>query len=151
MVCGKSSPIAAITGAAMARNKDLAAVLRAFDAIPKAARKPIAAALDKGADEMTARMRYLVPEDEGDLKRSIRKTRIGDVAVRIEAGGEATTRPVREGASVEYDYALGQEYGTAEMAAQPFFWPSVNTLKKRVRRRVDRAIGKAVSDTWGKK
>lgn len=135
----------------MARNKDLDAILKAFDAIPKEARKPIRAALDKGADELTARMKYLAPEDDGDLKRSIRKTPISDVAVRIEAGGEVTTRPVREGVSATYDYALGQEYGTVDHPAQPFFWPSVNTLKKRVRRRVDRAIGKAVKETWGKK
>lgn len=135
----------------MARNKDLDAILKAFDAIPKEARKPIRAALDKGADELTGRMRYLAPEDDGDLKRSIRKTPISDVAVRVEAGGEATTRPVREGVSATYDYALGQEYGTADHPASPFFWPSVRTLSKRVRRRVDRAIGKAVKDTWGKK
>lgn len=135
----------------MARNKDLAAVLQAFDAIPRAARKPIRAALDKGADELTGRMKYLAPVDDGDLQGSIRKTPLNEMAVRVEAGGEATTRPVREGVSATYDYALGQEYGTADHPAQPFFWPSVNTLKKRVRRRVDRAIGKAVKDVWGKK
>ncbi|MGB3500991.1 MAG: HK97-gp10 family putative phage morphogenesis protein [Mesorhizobium sp.] len=135
----------------MARNKDLDAIMRAFDAIPKEVRKPIRAALDKGADELTSRMRYLAPEDDGDLKRSIRKQALSDVAVRVEAGGEATTRPVREGVSATYDYSLGQEYGTADHPAQPFFWPSVRTLSKRVRRRVDRAIGKAVKETWGKK
>lgn len=162
----------------MALNKDLDAILKAFDAIPKAARAPIKAALDKGADELVGRMQYLVPEDEGVLKASIRKTTISDVAVRVEAGGPETTvaykgraayerevtigrgnnRGISKGGSsgVSFDYALGQEYGVLrgdkgrQKTANPFFWPSVNTLKKRVRRRVDRAIAKSVTDTWGK-
>ena len=134
----------------MPRNADLDAILKAFDAIPKEARKPIKRAIDKGADELVNRMQYLAPEDDGDLKRSIQKVDISDVAVRVEAGGAATTRPVRKGQSATFDYALGQEFGTADMPASSFFWPSVNTLKKRVRRRVDRAIGKAVKEAWSK-
>lgn len=139
----------------MARNKDLDAILKAFAVLPKEARKPIRAALDKGADEMVARMKYLAPDDPqtggDDLKASIRKTPITDIAVRVEAGGPTTTRSVRKGASATYDYSLGQEYGTEKMQAQPFFWPAVNTTKNRVRRRIDRAISKAVKDVWGKK
>lgn len=133
----------------MAKN-DLASILKAFDAIPRAARKPIRQALDKGADEMVNRAQYLAPVDDGDLQRSIRKTPLNEMAVRVEAGGETTTRPVREGVSATFDYSLGVEYGTVDTPAQPFFWPSVNTTKKRVRRRVDRAIAKAVKDTWSK-
>ena len=55
---------------------------------------------------------------------------------------------MRSGVNVDFDYALAQEFGTAEADAQPFFWPSVNTLKKRVRRRIDRAIGKAVKEEY---
>jgi HK97 gp10 family phage protein len=95
-------------------------------------------------------MRHLAPVDDGDLQRSIRKTPLNEMAVRVEAGGETTTRPVREGVSATFDYSLGVEYGTVDTPAQPFFWPSVNTTKKRVRRRVDRAIAKAVKDTWSK-
>src|SRR5690606_10414154 len=116
---------------------------------PKAARRAIKPALEKGADELVGRMKYLAPVDDGDLQRSIQKRPLNELAVRVEAGGEATTRPVRQGVSATYDYALGQEYGTAEMPANPFFWPAVNTLKRRVRRRVDRAIGKAVKEAWG--
>lgn len=130
----------------MARNKDLDAILKAFDAIPKAARKPISAALDKGADEMVGRMKYLAPNDPetsgSDLRGNIKKVGISDVAVRVEA--------IDENDKGE-DNALFQEYGSSTRPAQPFFWPSVNTTKKRVRRRVDRAIGKAVKETWGKK
>lgn len=112
---------------------DLASVLKAFSAIPKAARKSIRPAIEKGADELVARMQYLAPEADGELKESITKTMTSDLSATV---------------STENDAALYQEYGTANMDRNSFFWPSVNTLKKKVRRRVDRAIGKAVKEAW---
>lgn len=134
----------------MAKNKDLDAILRAFKAIPQATRKPINEAIHKGADEMVERMKYLAPESEGNLKRSIKKTEINEMAVRVSAGDENTMVVVNKDWGVEFDNAILQEYGTVHRPQSRFFWPSVNTLKKRVRRRVDRSIGKAVKDTWVK-
>lgn len=129
----------------MARNRDLEGLLRTLRAIPASVKRAIDPAIDKGADEMIARMKYLAPDDPKtsgaeDLKTNITKRR-GDVplAVRVEASVPG-----------EFDHALAQEYGTADHAAQPFFWPSVNTTKKRVRRRIDRAISKAVKEEWSK-
>lgn len=112
---------------------DLRSLLKAFDAIPKAARQSIRPAIEKGADEFVARMQYLAPEAEGDLKGSIKKEMTSDLSATVSVDDEA---------------ALYQEYGTANMDRNPFFWPSVNTLKKRVRRRVDRAISKAVKEAF---
>lgn len=112
---------------------DLASVLKAFDAIPKAARKGIEKAIDKGADEIVARAQYLAPEADGELKASIGKEMTSDLSATI---------------STDNDAALYQEYGTANMDRNSFFWPAVNTLKKRVRGRVDRAISKAVRETF---
>jgi HK97 gp10 family phage protein len=127
----------------MPRNKDLDALIRSLNAIPKRVREAIDPALDKGADELVGRMKYLSPDDPktsgaADLKSNIRKSR-GEVplAVRVEASVPG-----------EFDHALAQEYGTVDHDPQPFFWPSVNTLKKRVRSRVDRAIGKATKEAW---
>lgn len=126
---------------------DLASLLKAFEAIPKAARRSIKPALDKGAVEMVDRMRYLAPVKTGKLKRSIQYRDLNDLALRVEAGGEATTVPARNGHG-EFDYSLAAEYGTAETQAQPFFWPGFNTAKKRARRRVDRAVGNAVKEAF---
>ncbi|MBZ9999637.1 MULTISPECIES: HK97-gp10 family putative phage morphogenesis protein [unclassified Mesorhizobium] len=116
---------------------DLASLLKAFDAIPKEARKRISKAIDKGADELVARMQYLAPDDPAtagdDLKTSIRKIKISDLSTTVLTDNDAS---------------LYQEYGTAKMERNSFFWPSVNTLKKRVRRRVDRAISDAVKETF---
>lgn len=136
----------------MARSKDMQALLNALNSIPKKIRSSIEPAIEKGADEMVARMRLLVPDDPEtgapDLKSSISKVRSEvPMAIRVQA--------VDENEDGE-DNALFQEYGTLKGAkgrpqtAQPFFWPSVNTTKKRVRRRIDRAISKAVKEAWGK-
>lgn len=128
---------------------DLGAILKAYRSIPDAVKKAARPALDKGADELVDRMQYLAPVGEtGNLKKSIRKTPINDLAIRVEAGGPLTTREVRAGSGVEFDYALGQEFGTAEAPAQSFFVPTIRTLRQRVRRRVDRAIGKAIREMW---
>lgn len=138
----------------MSSNKDAARIARVLRSIPQAVKPKIQAAVEQGATEMMMRMRYLAPTDDGDLQRSIRvEDGPRELSATVTAGGPLTTRPVRKsekGNAPQYDYALGQEYGTAEMPAQPFFWPSVNTTKKRVRRRIDRAIGNAIKDEYGK-
>jgi hypothetical protein len=133
-------------------------ITRVLAAVPKAAKAAIQPAIDQGANEMMMRMRYLAPvatEDGGDLQRSIRvEPGPRELSATVTAGGPLTTKPVRKsekGNAPEYDYALGVEYGTEEMTAQPFYWVSVNTLSKRIRRRIDRAISKAVKNEWSKR
>lgn len=128
----------------MARKRDVQALMDALNSIPQHVRAKIQPDIDQGADEMVARMKYLAPDDPkttgSDLKANIRKKPAKvPLAVRVEASVPG-----------EFDHALANEYGTAKMAAQPFFWPSVNTTKKRVRRRIDRAISKSISEAWGK-
>ncbi|GLK71570.1 HK97 gp10 family phage protein [Ancylobacter dichloromethanicus] len=130
--------------------RDLERLRRRLKAIPAAVRKEVFTALDKSADEMVALAKVLVPEETGALKSTIRKSpRVADFAIDIEAGGEATTKPVRDGASATYDYALGVEYGTlaGKRPAQPFFYVSYRANRKKVRPRTRRAITKAIKAT----
>jgi HK97 gp10 family phage protein len=133
-------------GGLMARKRDVQALMDALNSIPKQVRAKIQPSIDQGADEMVARMKHLVPDDPAthgnDLKSRIVKVP-GKVplAVRVQA-----IDPGPDG----FDNALAQEYGTKDMPASPFFWPSVNTTKKRVRRRIDRAISKSISEAWNK-
>ncbi|MER8861792.1 HK97 gp10 family phage protein [Mesorhizobium sp. M0757] len=121
-------------------NDDLASLLKAFDAIPREARKAIPAAINKGAGELLARMQYLAPDDTGELKRSIKKTELNELAVRV--GSDDPNAQYQE-------YGVLHHGDTNRSAnSQPWFWPSVNTLKKRVRSRVDRAISKAVKEAF---
>lgn len=122
---------------------------RRMNAIPKAVRLAVLPALHTGAEEIMDAQERLAPVDDGDLKRSIR-TEPGrhELAIAITAGGPLTTRPVRDGVSTTYDYALAQEHGTADMPANPFFFPGFRLARKRAQARVKRAIGKAVRSAW---
>lgn len=118
----------------MARKPDLADLTRRFAAIPKEVRAKIKPAIEQGGAELVARMKYLAPADDGQLRETIAASPGPvELSVTVSAGGEN---------------ALYQEYGTANMHRNSFFWPSVNTLKKRVKGRIDRAISKAVREGW---
>lgn len=113
---------------------DLADLTKRLAAIPKEVKARIKPAIDTGGAELVARMKHLAPSDDGKLRDSIAVTQGPvELSVTVSAGGEN---------------ALYQEYGTAHMHRNSFFWPSVNTLKKRVKGRIDRAISKAVKDAW---
>jgi len=121
----------------MARSSPQLARLSArMETIPKAVRDAVQPALDRSADELVKRQKSLAPEDQGDLRDSIRK----------EPGEHELSRKV-----LTDDFkARWQEFGTLAQPAQPFFWPSYRLLKKRIEGRIKRAVSKAVREAWGK-
>lgn len=135
----------------MADDDDLNRILKRLGGIPQAVRKAMQQPLDQSADEMVGMMKGVAPREDGDLQASIQKEAgPHELSRRVVAGGAATTRPVRNGADAEYDYAMAQELGTKEMPANPFFFPVVRSLRKRIRNRLKRAGSKAVREHWGK-
>ena len=123
---------------------------RKLAALPQQTRRDLREALDKGADELVALQKNLVPIDSGDLRDSIRKEAGNhDLQVRVVAGGETTTKPVREGQEQSFDYALGVEFGTSDAEAQPFFFPAYRALRRRIRSRISRATRKAAQRVAG--
>jgi len=135
----------------MSDDGGLARLQRRIEAIPSAIRKAVEPAVAKSANELAAVMKTMAPKDDGDLVKSI-KVEDGYHALSkaVVAGGELTTRPVREGADASYDYAFAQELGTTEMQANPFFYPAKRLMDKRIKSRLKRAAAKAVRDNWGK-
>jgi hypothetical protein len=129
----------------------LAKLKRRLMAIPQQVRDDMQIALDRQANELAATMKQLAPGD-GPLQDSIQVEQARTYLARaVVAGGETTTRPVKEGLDVSYDYAFAQELGTAEMEANPFFYPSIRMLNKRIKRRLKAAAARAVKKNWGKK
>lgn len=113
-------------------------------ALPGAVREEMMMALRTSGREINTLQRQFVPKDDGVLAATINM--IEDPAllrVTLVAGGTATTRPVRDGADAEYDYAFAQEFGTQKMPANPFFFVGYRLGKKRVKSRISRAITKA--------
>lgn len=102
--------------------------------------------LNSQADNLVRVMVAAAPHDTGNLEHSVRKVpdRKKDTTVRIAAGGRLTIR--KSVSAKPYDYARGDEFGTTNMAARPFFFPTYRLLKKKMvstmKRRITASIKK---------
>lgn len=148
---------------------DLARKIRA---LPDAVKREIRAAMEKGANEIVAMMKNLVPVDSGDLRNSIGWTYgaapAGSLVVKTIAGPDDLRITIFAGNEAAY-YARFVEFGTQGAsrgqrvadtrrgagytrksyrthpgtAAQPFFFPAYRAFRPRVKRRISRAINSA--------
>lgn len=129
--------------------KGLANLNMKLRALPLATREEIRKVVEASADEMVSLAKALVSGNvnTGDLQMSIKQVPgRHDLAVVVMAGGEQTTRHVvngKAGYSYDYDYALANEHGTADMPEQPFFWVSYRAVKRRAKARASRAVRNA--------
>lgn len=86
------------------------------------------------------------PEESGDLVNSCTVTEgESDLEYIVQAGGEATTREVRNGSGVGYDYALGFEFGTRHQPARPFFYNTYRAKRPAIEAAINAAVEKALS------
>jgi HK97 gp10 family phage protein len=120
-------------------------------AIPKAVREAVVPALLQSANEIADGMRQLAPRETGALIDSIAVTGPGDTTPAYSQPGGSHVVPENAVAitagNAKVRYAHLVEFGTAKAHAQPFFFPAYRLLKVRAKRRITRAIGKAVRDT----
>lgn len=120
--------------------------------IPKKIRAEMEKALIKSGEETAAAMKMLAPVDDGDLRDSIVVTPPGGTTPAYGTGG---SRVVPEGSvavtagNTGVRYAHLVEYGTRNenYPAQPFFWPGFRMTRTRNRRRIKRALNKAIKDS----
>lgn len=123
---------------------------RKLRALPEAARAEIAKAMEQSANEIVALMKSLVPVDTGDAQMSISWT-WGDapkgsmVLGKVRQGGRGAGNLVITifAGGGDAFYARFLEFGTKNMPARPFFYPSWRALRRRVRGRTTRAINKS--------
>lgn len=130
--------------------------------IPALVREATSKAMEQGATEIVAMMKRLVPIESGELRDSIGwtwgqaprysqkiatvKGQEGDLAITIYAGNEK----VRYAHLIEFGTRAhvnkGKFDGTQHpgSAAQPFFYVSFRTLRKKTRSRITRAMRKAI-------
>lgn len=82
-------------------------------------------------------------DNSGDLEASCRVTDgRHPLEVFVEAGGEATTREVRAGSGVDYDYANAFEFGTSRQPARPFFFNTYRARRDQMRRNIETKVAK---------
>ncbi|PKA40450.1 hypothetical protein CWR43_28140 [Rhizobium sullae] len=142
---------------------------KAVSALPKRVEAATRPAMEKGAEELVDMMKRLVPFKEGDLRDSI-----GWTWGNAPAGAKVLTQsdPDERGLKItvyagneKAFYASFVEFGTAPhnvatgggnksfsgvanghpgSTAQPFFFPSYRSLKKRIQSRIKREMKKAI-------
>ncbi|WP_092232727.1 HK97-gp10 family putative phage morphogenesis protein [Bradyrhizobium sp. Gha] len=67
-----------------------------------------------------------------------------DLEYIVQAGGDMTTKEVRDGSGQPYDYAEAFEFGTSHQPARPFFWPTYQANKDEIHQAIEDAIGEVL-------
>lgn len=118
---------------------------RKLAAIPAKVEAKTRLAMEKGAEELVAMMKRLVPVDQGDLRDSI-QWKWGEApkgAFKI-ADSTPDSRGLKISVFATDFKARWIEFGTLKMRAQPFFFPSYRALRKRIKSRITREMKKAI-------
>lgn len=143
-------------------------LLRKLAEMPQAVRQAVKPAIEQGAQEVITSQKRLVPVDTGNLSSSIVATTGGkipryasmgrsgqsdegdpDLTVIVTAGDDLA----RHAHLVEFGTAphiVGGIFAGAKhpgTKAQAFFYPGYRLVRRRVKTRISRAIGKAVRGT----
>lgn len=110
-------------------------------------RRELATAIRIEADRLADAIKAAAPVKTGALRDSVqvRRTR-NDLTLYVTAGGDATTKEVRQGSGEPYDYALATEYGTSKENAQPFFYPTVRAMEDDINANIAAAVEKALNE-----
>jgi HK97 gp10 family phage protein len=116
----------------MANNLSLERFRKLTDEMKRQVFDDAAAELDRQTDGLLQTMQSVAPRGEsGDLEHSIRKIPGKTKLIwRLVAGGQLTIR--RSVSAKAYDYARADEFGTVNMKARPFFFPTYRLRKKRI-------------------
>lgn len=132
----------------------LAGTMSAFDRIARAPREAVLPALRRSGEELASAQKVLAEtsRDTGALIDSITVTTPGlSTPAYSQPGGSRVageTEVIVTAGNSDVRYAHLVEYGTSEAEAQPFFWPALRLLRKRLQNRINRAAKKAVKDAW---
>lgn len=115
--------------------------------IGAATSKSIPSLLEAAAEDLAAAMR-----DKAELHRKSGAT-VASVQVvktknpnriRVQAGGDLTTKEIRKGSGKSYDYAMAEEFGTKDETAIPFFYPTYRAKKAEIVARVTDGAAKTI-------
>ncbi|PDT79958.1 HK97-gp10 family putative phage morphogenesis protein [Sinorhizobium sp. BJ1] len=125
--------------------KGVSELNKALASMPKRVENASKKAMAKGADELVSMMKRLVPVDQGDLRNSIAwKWGEAPKGAVVLAQSEPTERGLKITVYATDYKARWLEFGTVKMRAQPYFFTSYRSLKKRIQSRIKRDMKKAI-------
>jgi HK97 gp10 family phage protein len=123
--------------------------IRRMLALPDAIKRRVRAQLEENAADMVrlAKSRAPVADvDGGELRDSIRQYDASDetgLRRRVVAGDASTVKD-------NYAYPRAVEFGTQNMPAQPFFFPTYRQRRKQYRRKLNKAAKDGIKEALGR-
>jgi len=121
-----------------------------LNSLPDKIRAELSATIQEQGEMLSAAQKQALHSLEetdptGDLEAScVVVPGASDLEVLVQAGGELTSKEVRAGSGVEYDYAEAFEFGTSHQHAKPFFWPTYRAKRASIVEAIDTAVEKAL-------
>lgn len=109
---------------------DLGEVNQWFRSVPMKVRRELARFILDEANTLRDLIKDAARKGQtSNLSESVRVSRgRGTLGLVVQAGGELTTKEVRGGSGVPYDYALGEEFGNSHYEGQPFFFSTARAF-----------------------
>ncbi|MBR0881847.1 HK97 gp10 family phage protein [Bradyrhizobium japonicum] len=112
-----------------------------FSGLSYKLKRELAGKLKEQADELASAIKAEAPVVSGTLRDSVKvRRRRNELELEVVAGGETTSKEIRAGAGVDYDYALAIEYGTTERPAEPFFYNTARKLMPDIQENIEQAV-----------
>ena len=63
----------------------------------------------------------------------------------MTAGGDLTTKEIRQGSGEDYDYARAVEFGSVNAPAEPFFYNTYREMAPEIRQNIEDAVQEAIN------
>jgi HK97 gp10 family phage protein len=123
-----------------------------LNSLPDKLLEPLVAVIREQAqmlsDAQRAALQSLEQSDEtGDLEESCTVVAgDNDLEVFVQAGGDLTTKDVRDSSGVPYDYAEAFEFGSSHQAARPFFYPTYNAMQDDIQQAITDAVNEVLDN-----
>lgn len=126
---------------------------RYFEQLPEQVRQHVSEAVQAEAERLSDAQRAALralqqsPDETGNLEESCTVVPgADDLEFIVQAGGETTTKEVREGSGEPYDYAEAFEFGTSRQPARPFFWPTYEAMRDEIAANIEKAVNEAINE-----
>lgn len=118
-----------------------------LSALPDRLTEQLSSVVREQAELLSAAQRHALqsqehaPAETGDLEDScVVVPGKNDLEFLVQAGGDLTTKDIREGSGEDYDYALGFEFGNSRQAARPFFYSTYNAMRDDMKEAINDAV-----------
>lgn len=116
-----------------------------FDDMPDKVRNGMSSKLLDSANKLASAIKEAAPKKTGALKESVQVRKDSNGTFWVTAGGDLTTREVRRGSGVPYDYAMATEFGTRKESAEPFFFNTIRRVAPELQSDIENQINEALN------